>query len=102
MCRMVCSRSNLVHSINVVSKFMENLGCAHLGTLKWMLRCLNGIILYELVYGQSSPNRETNKGFVDVDCACNADIEKSVDEYVFTIWIYNLLEINLEFIYYQV
>jgi len=83
---MVCIKPNLDHVVSVVGKFIVNLGHAYWKTLKWMLRYLNIIVSFKLVYKQSTFGGESIKGFVDADYAENMNTRKLISEYIFTLF----------------
>lgn len=48
MYSMVCTRPDLAYAVSVVSRFMAYPGQAHWKALKWVLRYLNGSLIYGL------------------------------------------------------
>ena len=87
MYNMVCTRPDLAHAMSVVSWFMENLGKAHWGAVKWMFKYLRGSLSSGLVYGGAEKEIEAKiLGYFDVDYAADQDRRRSTTGYVFKIW----------------
>jgi hypothetical protein len=79
---MVCSRPNLSYAINLVSRYMTNLGKEHRNVVKWIFGYLQGT---SNAYLQFARTREGLVGFVDSDFATDLDKRRSLIGYVFTI-----------------
>jgi hypothetical protein len=79
---MVCSRPNLSYAINLVSRYMTNLGKEHRNAVKWIFGYLQGTTN---AYLQFTRTREGCVGFVDSDFATDLDKRRSLIGYVFTI-----------------
>lgn len=80
----VCSITDLIDVVSVVSMYMADPRRAHWKALKWS----------SLVFRRSTLDRATIKGYVKVDYAGNVDTKKSISRYVFyLVWYYGLLEI---------
>ena len=86
MYSMICSRPDLAHAINVVSKFMANPGRMHWEALKWLLRYIKGSVNLCLVFGKQESSSDKLVGYVDADFAGSIDTRKSLTGYVFTLY----------------
>ena len=82
---MVCTRPDISHAVNVVSRYMANLGKEHWQAVKWILRYLRGTANIGLVYDRVSTNSGSVIGYVDSDFAGDLDKRKSLTGYVFTL-----------------
>jgi hypothetical protein len=47
---MVCTRPNLAHVINVMSKYMANIGRQHWDAVKWIFKYLKGTTKYDITF----------------------------------------------------
>ncbi|KAH9669834.1 Integrase catalytic domain-containing protein [Citrus sinensis] len=85
MYSIVCTRSDVAHSVGVVSKFMGNPGKEHWSTVKWLLRYMSGTANHGILYGGSDNNSCQISG--SVDSAFSADLDKrmSITGYVFIL-----------------
>ena len=54
MYAMVCTRLDIAHLVEVVSRFLVNLGKHYWQTVKWILRYLKGTSNYCLCFGNSN------------------------------------------------
>lgn len=79
---MVCTRPNIVHAVEVVSRYMSNLGRQHWEAVKWILRYLRGTTDKALCFKGSGMKL---KGFVDLDLGNDVDNKKSTTRYVYTL-----------------
>ena len=86
MYSMVCSRLDLAHAINVVSKFMANPGRVHWEALKWLLRYIKGSVNLCLVFGKQEISSNKLVGYIDANFVGNIDIRKFLTGYVFTLF----------------
>ena len=50
MYAMVYTRPDLAHAVNLVSKFLSNMGRMHLDAVKWIFRYLRGTIDYGIMF----------------------------------------------------
>ena len=62
MYAMVCTRTNISHSVGVASKYMENPVKEHWNAVKWVLRYLRGTSDYYITFNN---NNDYVCGFVD-------------------------------------
>nr|KYP72062.1 Retrovirus-related Pol polyprotein from transposon TNT 1-94 [Cajanus cajan] len=83
---MVCCRLDLAYEINLVSKFIANLGQLHWNALKWLFRYLNGILGCSLRFERNHIEGDAMIGYVDIDFAGCLDTRKSLTSYVFTMF----------------
>ncbi|KAH9695612.1 hypothetical protein KPL71_022838 [Citrus sinensis] len=85
MYAMVCTRSNVVYGIGLVSMFMGNPGKEHWEAIKWLLRYLRGTEGHGVMFGQVSNASSKVLGYVDSDFAGDLDKRRSVTSLVFTL-----------------
>ena len=96
MYAMVCTRPNIAHAVEVVSRYMSRPGKQHQEIVKWILRYLKGSIDTCLCFTSASLKLQ---GYVDVDLAGDIDSRKSSTGFVFTLggatisWASNLQKI---------
>ncbi|KAL2246201.1 UNVERIFIED_CONTAM: Retrovirus-related Pol polyprotein from transposon TNT 1-94 [Sesamum indicum] len=82
MYAMICTRSDIAHSVGVYSRFISNPGVMHWEAVKWILRYLRGTKDRALVFGKG---KLTLFGFVDADfVGSDYDRRRSTTGYVFT------------------
>ncbi|GJV06619.1 retrotransposon protein, putative, ty1-copia subclass [Tanacetum coccineum] len=93
---MVCTRPDIAYAVNVVGKYLANLGKNHWEAVKWILKYLWGTANIGLVYGTDRGNHVDVTCFVDSDYAKDPDKEaeymaltEAVKE---AIWLRRLLE----------
>ena len=88
MYSMVCTRPNIAHAMEVLSRYMSKLGKEHWTTVKRVFRYLRGIIDHEICYqGRVGLDRVLNvHGFVDANWAGDMDQRKSTSGYVFSLF----------------
>ena len=55
MYAMVCTRPDIAHAVEVVSRFLSNLGKEHWEAVKWILRYLRGTSRVCLCFGNGEP-----------------------------------------------
>lgn len=79
---MVCTRSNIVHTMEVVSRCMAHLGIKHWKNVKWLLRCLRGTSGMLLCFMK---NCVTLEDFIDTYLDSDLENRKSTSSYVFTL-----------------
>jgi hypothetical protein len=79
---MVCTRPNIAHAVEFVSRFMNNLGKEQWEAVKWILRYLRGTSTHALYFGGSDIFLQ---GYVDSDMAGDKDNRRSTTGYVFTV-----------------
>ena len=82
MYAMVCTRPDISHAIDVVSKYMENPGKDHWNAVIWMLQYLRGTSDYCTTFNNNS---DSVCSFVDSDFAGDLDKKMSTSSYVFTL-----------------
>ena len=93
---MVCTRPNIAHIVEVVSRFMSRPGKQHWEAVKWILRYLKGSLDTCLCF---TGVRLKLQGYVDADFASDIDSGKSTTGFVFTLggtaisWAPNLQKI---------
>jgi ATP-binding cassette subfamily B (MDR/TAP) protein 1 len=71
---MVCTRLDIAHAVDVVSRFLSNPGKEHWSTMKWVLRYLKGTSSFSLCFGNDKPVLD---GYTDADMAGDVDSRKS-------------------------
>ncbi|PKI62590.1 hypothetical protein CRG98_017012 [Punica granatum] len=81
MYSMVCTRSDIAHSVGVVSRFLSNLGKEHWNAVKWILRYFRGTSKVCLQFGTG---KSELVGYTDADMAGDIDSQKSTLEYLMT------------------
>ncbi len=82
MYAMVATRPDIAHAMEVVSRFMSNLGKAHWEAVKCIFRYLKGTQSKCICYGKSDFKLQ---GYCDADMAGDVDTRKSTSGYVFAI-----------------
>ena len=82
MYAMVCTRPDIAHVVEVVSKFMSKPGKQHWEAVKWILRYLKGSSDTSLCFIGASLKLQ---GYVDADFAGDIDSRKSTTRFVFTL-----------------
>jgi len=60
--KIMCSKSNIMHVVSVVSEFMVDHGFTHWKTLKWVLEICERTISSGLVYKRLHITRKLQKG----------------------------------------
>ncbi|XP_038896314.1 secreted RxLR effector protein 161-like [Benincasa hispida] len=83
MYAMVCTRSNLAHTVSVVSRFMGQIGKEHWQVVKRIFRYLRGTSDVSFVFGNCTECLVT--GYSDSDYAGDVDSRRSMTGYVFTL-----------------
>ncbi|KAL2228844.1 UNVERIFIED_CONTAM: Retrovirus-related Pol polyprotein from transposon TNT 1-94 [Sesamum indicum] len=82
MYAMICTRPDIAHAVEVVSRVMSNPGVMHWKAVKWILRYLRGTKDRALLFGKG---KLILFGFVDADFAgSDYDRRRSTMGYVFT------------------
>ena len=93
---MVCTRPNIAHAMEVMSRFMSRPRKQHWEVVNCILRYLRGSLDTCLYFTGASLKLQ---GYVDVDFASDIDSRKSAAEFVFTLggiaifWASNLQKI---------
>jgi hypothetical protein len=82
MYAMVCTRSNIVHVVGVVSRYMSNSGKQHWKAVKWILIYLKGTSDISLCFTRANLKL---RGYVDADLAGNIGSKKSDNGFVYTL-----------------
>ena len=82
MFAMVCTRPDIVHVVEFVSRFMSRPGKQHWEAVKWILRYLKGLSDTCLCFTGASLKLQ---GYVDADFAGDIDSRKSTTGFVFTL-----------------
>mgnify|MGYP000235154849 CR=1 FL=1 len=78
---MVATRPNIGHVVEVVSRFMHNLGRSHSNVVKSVFRYLVGTQDLRILFG---PNKNPSVfGYTDSDFSCYVDSPKSTIGYYF-------------------
>eukprot|EP00253_Pinus_taeda_P034716 PITA_34716 len=88
MYAMVCTRPDIAHAVEVLSRFMSKPGKEHWTTMKRVFHYLRGTRDYDLCY-QGRPGLEKVldiHGFVDVDWAGYLDQRRYTSGYVFNLF----------------
>ncbi|XP_070682343.1 uncharacterized mitochondrial protein AtMg00810-like [Malus domestica] len=78
---LTCTRPNILYTVRLVSRYMENPITTHLKTAKRILRYLKGSINFGLFYSSSSNYKLV--GYSDSDWAGDFDDRKSTTGFVF-------------------
>eukprot|EP00253_Pinus_taeda_P026354 PITA_26354 len=88
MYAMVCTRPDIAHAVEVLSRFMSKPGKEHWTALKWVFRYLRGTSDYSLCYqGRPRLDRVLDiHGFVDANWAGDLDQRRSTNGYVFNLF----------------
>lgn len=77
------TRPDLAYAVSVLSQYMSKPLESHWNAVKCVLRCLQGIVDYGIIYTDSFDVRLTR--FTDSDCAGNVDDRRSITSYAFSI-----------------
>jgi len=77
------SRSDILYSVSIISRFMENPNKLHLTAAKRILRYLQGIKNHGILYKQQDENRLID--YFDSDWAGSYNDRKSTSGYVFCL-----------------
>ncbi|GKV26776.1 hypothetical protein SLEP1_g36011 [Rubroshorea leprosula] len=85
MYAMVCTRPDISHVVNVVSRYMANPGKGHWEAMKWILWYLRGTVDVGLVYDRSVDPSGNVVRFVNSDFTGDLDKRRSTTRYVFTL-----------------
>jgi hypothetical protein len=79
---MVRTRSDIVHIVGIVSRYMSNSGKQHWIAVKWILIYLKGTSDISLCFTRTNLMLQ---GYVDADLAGNIDSKKSANGFVYTL-----------------
>ena len=79
MYAMVCTRSDIAHTVGVVSRFLSDPGKEHWAAVKWILRYLQGTSKMSLCFGKGELILD---GFINSDMAGDVDSRKSTSGYL--------------------
>jgi hypothetical protein len=82
---MVCTRPDISHAANMVSRYMHDPGKGHWQAVKWILRYIYGMTYIGLKFERDDRLRQNFVGYVDSDYAGNLDKHPSTTGYVFTL-----------------
>ncbi|XP_055826272.1 secreted RxLR effector protein 161-like [Solanum dulcamara] len=83
MYAIVCTHSDIVQSVSVLSRYMANLEKRHWEAVKWILRYLKGASDVGLTFRKSEGILIL--GYVDSDYAGDLDRRRSTTGYIFTL-----------------
>lgn len=83
MYAMICTRPDLGHVVNLVSRYMSSPGKRHWEAMKWIFRYLRGTTNVGLIYENNEEKERAVRGFVDADFAGCLDSRRSLTGYVF-------------------
>ena len=78
---MACTRPDIAHAVEVVSRFLSNPGKEHWAAMKWILRYLRGTFKICLCFGTDKPMLV---GCIDADMVGDVDSKKSTSGYLIT------------------
>ena len=78
----ICTRSDIVQAVRVVSRYMSNLGQDHWRVVKWIMRYLKGSSEMTLCYGGTYIRLHR---YIDSDFGGDVDSRKSITGYIFTL-----------------
>ncbi|KAK8930853.1 hypothetical protein KSP39_PZI016801 [Platanthera zijinensis] len=81
MYAMICTRSDIDHTVSIVSRYMTNLGQQHWETIKWILRYLKGTIDISLVF-RISDVAGVLEGLIDSDNTDDLERRRSTSGYI--------------------
>ena len=84
MYAMVCTRPDISQAVNMVSRYMHDLGKGHWQAAKWILRCILRTIDLGLKFERDDSVERHLVGYVDSDYAGDLDKRRSTTGYVFT------------------
>ncbi|RDY07580.1 hypothetical protein CR513_08285, partial [Mucuna pruriens] len=79
MYAIMCTRSDIVHVVGTVSRFLSNPGREHWNAVKWILRYLHGTSDLRLCFGDDEP---TLVGYSNSDMVGEVDSKKSTLSYL--------------------
>lgn len=79
---MVCTRLDIAHAVEVMSRYTSNPSKQHWEAMKWILRYLRGIACLALCFKKSGLGLQ---GYVDADMAGDIDGRKRTTGYVYTL-----------------
>ncbi|XP_031261582.1 secreted RxLR effector protein 161-like [Pistacia vera] len=83
----VCTKPDIAQAVEVLSRFMSNLGKEHWSAVKRVLRYLCGTSGLALCYGGMATRDELDViGFVDADWGGDLDSRRSTSGYLFTLF----------------
>lgn len=85
MYAMVCTRPDISHAVNMISRYMHNPGKGHWQAVKWILRYLYGTVDVGLEFVKEDGNNQLFVGYVDSDYAGDLYKRRSTTGYVFTM-----------------
>ena len=85
MYAMICTRPDIAHAVNVVSRFMSKPGKEHWKAVQWILRYLRHTSKFGLMFDQRAANLEQIVGYSDSDFAGDLDERRSLTGYVFQL-----------------
>ena len=89
---MVCTRLDIAHAVEVVSRFLSNPGKEHWAAVMWIFRYLRGTSRVCLCFG----GKAMLDGYTDADMVGDVDSKKSTSRYMITFvgvavsWQYRL------------
>ena len=81
MYALVCTRPNILHAVDVVSKYMENMRKEHWNAVKWVFWYIRAKSDHCITFNN---NNDFVFGFVDLDFVGDLDKRRSISGYVFT------------------
>ena len=86
MYAMVCTRPDIAHAVEVLSRYMSKSGKEHWAVIKRVFRYLCGIVDHAMCYqGRVGPHRVLH-GFVDAYSARDQDYKQSTSGYLFNLF----------------
>ncbi|PKA61604.1 Retrovirus-related Pol polyprotein from transposon TNT 1-94 [Apostasia shenzhenica] len=85
MYAMICTRSDLLHAISIVSRYMANPEKEHWNALKWILCYLKGTSDYGLLFEKNSDS-DLLASYVDSDYAGDLDKRRSTTKFIL-LWV---------------
>jgi hypothetical protein len=81
---MVCTRPNLAHAVNMVSKYMANSGRQHWDVVKCIFRYVKCTIEYGITFVRQKSDLSV-VSYIDADYIGDLDDRRSTIGYVFTL-----------------
>jgi len=89
MYAMVCTRPDIAHAVNVVSRFMSKPGKEHWKAVQWILRYLRGTSKFGLMFDQRAANLGQVVGYSDSDFAGDLDELKMLPHWlcISALWV---------------
>ena len=85
MYAMVCTRLDISHAVETVSRYMHNPGKEHCQAVKWILRYIQKTLYVGLIFKNDDMVGQHVVGYCDSDYVGDLDKRRSTTGYVFTL-----------------